>query len=148
MVIEGRFTLKAPIDKVFDLLIQPKTIMMCVPGATSVNVIDDTHFEGVIKQRMGIISTSMKLVMKRTKAEKPTYVEFEGEGEDMLGHIVQKTGLSLKETGPGEVEFSYKMDVTITGKLAMFGDKFMNEVAKDTQKTFTANLKRKLKTAV
>ena len=32
MIIEGGFTVKAPIDKLFDFLMQPETVMTCIPG--------------------------------------------------------------------------------------------------------------------
>jgi len=147
MIIEGGFTLKAPIEKLYDFLMQPETVMTCIPGTESVKVIDDKSFESVVKQRVGIISVKLKFVTRTVKAEKPTYAQFEGEGEDMtkLGHFKQKTELFLKDAGDGNVEFSYKVDVSIVGKLAMFGDRVMKQKAKDTEKAFTANLQEKLK---
>jgi uncharacterized protein len=147
MIIEGGFTVKAPIEKLYDFLMKPETVMMCIPGTESVKVIDDTSFESVVKQRVGIISVKLKFVTKVVKQERPTHAEFEGEGEDMtkLGHFKQKTSLDLKETAPGEVEFSYKVDINIVGKLAMFGDRVMKQKAKDTEKIFTKNLQDKLK---
>jgi len=147
MIIEGGFTLKAPIDKLYDFLMKPETVMMCIPGTESVKIIDDKSFECVVKQRVGIISVKLKFVTKVVKAEKPTFAQLEGEGEDMtkLGHFKQKTELALKDLGNGDVEFSYKVDVAIVGKLAMFGDRVMKQKAKDTEKVFTANLQEKLK---
>ncbi len=148
MIIEGGFTVIAPIEKLFDFLMQPETVMMCIPGTESVKVLDNTSFESVVKQRVGIISVKLKFVTKTVKAERPTHAEFEGEGEDMtkLGHFKQKTVLDLKEVAPGEVEFSYKVDVAIVGKLAMFGDRVMKQKAKDREKVFTTNLQDKLAT--
>jgi len=82
-----------------------------------------------------------------TVVNKPTHIEIEGEGEDMtkLGHFKQKSIVDLKETGAGEVEVTYKTDVNIVGKLAMFGDRIMRAKAKDTEKEFTKNLQEKLK---
>ena len=53
MIIEGGFTLKAPIDKLFDFLLKPDTILTCLPGAESVNIIDDTSYECIVKQKVG-----------------------------------------------------------------------------------------------
>ena len=147
MVIEGGFTVKAPIDKLFDFIMQPETVMGCVPGTESVKIIDDKTFECIVKQKVGIFSAKLKFVTKVTKVEKPNHAEFEGEGEDMtkLGHFKQSTVVDLKEVAPGEVQFSYKVDVTIVGKLAMFGDRIMKQKAKDTEAQFTKNLQEKLK---
>jgi uncharacterized protein len=148
MIIEGGFTVKAPIEKLFDFLMKPETVMMCIPGTESVKIIDDNSFECIVKQRVGIISVKLKFVTKKTREERPSHAQFEGEGEDMtkLGHFKQKTVLNLKEVAPGEVEFSYAVDVAIVGKLAMFGDRVMKQKAKDTEKAFTKNLQEKLAT--
>jgi uncharacterized protein len=148
MIIEGGFNVKAPIDKLFDFMMQPETIMTCMPGTESVRIIDDTTYEGVVKQRVGIISVKLKFINKVTKVEKPTHIEIDGEGEDVtkLGHFKQKISVDLKEVSPGEVAVAYKADVNIVGKLAMFGDRVMKSKAKDVEKQFTQNLMEKLKT--
>ncbi len=147
MVIEGGFTLKAPIDKLFDFLLKPDTILTCLPGAESVKMIDDTSYECIVKQKVGPIKATLKFVNKMTVINKPTHIEIEGEGEDMtkLGHFKQKSVVDLKDLGTGEVEVTYKTDVNIVGKLAMFGDRIMRAKAKDTEKEFTKNLQEKLK---
>jgi carbon monoxide dehydrogenase subunit G len=146
MIIEGGFALKAPIDKLFDLLLKPDTIMSCLPGAESVKLLDETTYECVVKQKMGPISAKLKFVNRLTKVERPTHIEVEGEGEDVtkLGHFKQKTLVDLREVSPGQVEITYKSDVSIVGKLAMFGDRVMRAKAKDTEKEFTKNLQEKL----
>jgi len=148
MIIEGSFTVAASIDKLFDFMLKPESIMTCVPGTESVRIIDDTTYECVVKQKVGIITAKLKFVNKMTKIEKPTHIEIEGEGEDVtkLGHFKNKTSVDLKEVSPGMVEVAYKSDVSIVGKLAMFGDRIMRAKAKDTEKAFTKNLQEKLKT--
>jgi len=148
MIIEGGFILKAPIDKLFDFLLKPDTIMTCLPGAESVKLLDENTYECVVKQKVGPISAKLKFVNRLTKVERPTHIEIEGEGEDMtkLGHFKQKSIVDLKDLGNGEVEVTYKTDVSIVGKLAMFGDRIMRAKAKDTEKEFTKNLREKLKT--
>jgi carbon monoxide dehydrogenase subunit G len=79
--------------------------------------------------------------------EPPTHIEIEGEGEDIAkaGHFVQKSIVDLKEISPSEVEVSYKTDVNIVGKLAMFGDRIMKAKAKKVEEEFTVALQKKLK---
>ena len=146
MIIEGGFTLNAPIDKLFDLMLKPETILTCLPGAESVKLLDETTYECVVKQKVGPISAKLKFVNRLSKVERPTHIEIEGEGEDVtkLGHFKQKSVVDLKEVSPGEVEIKYKSEVSIVGKLAMFGDRVMRAKAKETEKEFTKNLQEKL----
>jgi carbon monoxide dehydrogenase subunit G len=147
MIIEGGFTLNAPIEELFETLLKPETIMTCLPGAESVKLIDETTYECVVKQKVGPISVKLKFLNKLTKIERPTHMEIEGAGEDVtkLGHFKQKSVVDLKEVKPGEVEIKYKTDVSIVGKLAMFGDRIMRAKARQVEEEFTKALQEKLK---
>jgi carbon monoxide dehydrogenase subunit G len=147
VIIEGGFTLKASINKLFDFMLKPETIMTCLPGAESVKLLDETTYECVVKQKVGPISAKLKFVNRLAKVEKPTHIEIEGEGEDVtkLGHFKQKTLVDLKEVSPGEVEIKYKADIQIVGKLAMFGDRIMRAKAKEVEQEFTKALQERLK---
>jgi carbon monoxide dehydrogenase subunit G len=150
MIIEGGFALKAPIEKLFDFLLKPDTIMTCLPGAESVKLLDETTYECVVKQKVGPISAKLKFVNRLTKVERPTHIEVEGEGEDVtkLGHFKQKTLVDLREVSPGQVEITYKSDVSIVGKLAMFGDRIMKAKSRQVEEEFTNALRERLKEIV
>ena len=149
MIIEGKFTVKAPIQKLWDMLLEPETLGACVPGAEKIEKIDDKTYDAVVKQKVGPIKVKLSFKNVLTKLEPPTHLEVEGEGEDVtkLGHMKQKTVVDFKEVGGGEVEVSYKSDVSIVGKMAMFGDRIMRAKARDLEKEFTKNLQEKLKSA-
>ena len=72
-------------------------------------------------------------------------IEGELEGKDVtkLGYFKHKTQVDLKEVPPGDVEVKYKSDVSIVGKLAMFGDRVMRSKAKQAEEEFIKNLQQK-----
>jgi len=147
MIIEGKFTVKAPIQKLWDLLLEPETLGSCLPGVEKVERIDDKTYDAVITQKLGPLKVKLSFRNRLTRIEVPTHLELEGEGEDVtkLGHMKQTTTVDLKDAIDGEVEVSYKSEVAIVGKLAMFGDRMMKSKAKDMEKEFTNNLRNKLK---
>ena len=147
MLMEGKFTLKAPIQKVWEELLEPETLLSCIPGAEKIERIDEKTYDCVVKQKVGPISVKFKFKSIITKMESPTHIEIEGEGEDIAkaGHFVQKSFVDLREISPSEVEISYKTDVNIVGKLAMFGDRIMKAKAKKVEEEFTVALQERLK---
>ncbi len=149
MLMEGKFTLKASLQKVWDTLLEPETLLSCIPGAEKVDRIDEKTYDCIVKQKVGPISVKVKFRNVLTKIESPTHIELEGTGEDMtkLGHFTQKSVADLKEMPGGEVEVSYKSDVSIVGKLAMFGDRIMRAKVKQMEEEFTKALRERLKTA-
>ena len=58
---------------------------------------------------------------------------------------MQKSFVDLREISPSEVEVSYRSDVSIVGKLAMFGDRIMKAKAKKVEEEFTMALQERLK---
>jgi carbon monoxide dehydrogenase subunit G len=147
MLMEGKFTIKAPIQKLWETLLDPETLLSCIPGAEKIERIDEKTFDCVVKQKVGPISVKFKFKSVLSKVEPPTHIEVDGEGEDIgkAGHFVQKSVVDLRETPGGEVEVSYKTDATIVGKLAMFGDRIMRAKAKKVEEEFTKALQERLK---
>ena len=147
MILEGKFKLKAPIQKVWDALLEPSTLASCVPGAEKIEKVDEKTYDCVVKQKVGPISVKFKFKTILTNQQPPNHIEFEGEGDDIAkaGHFVQKSWVDLQETPDGEVEVSYKTEVNIVGKLATFGDRIMRAKAKKVETEFTKKLQERLK---
>ena len=150
MQMEGKFTVKAPIQKLWDTLLDPETLLSCIPGAEKIEQIDEKTFDCVVKQKVGPISVKFKFKSVLSKVEPPTHIEVDGEGEDIgkAGHFVQKSVVDLREIPGGEVEVSYRTDATVVGKLAMFGDRIMRAKAKKVEEEFTKALQERLKNVV
>lgn len=150
MIIEGNFKLKGPIQKLWETLLEPETLRDCMPGAEKIERIDEKTYDCVVKQKVGPISVRFKFKNVLKKVEPPTHLEMEGDGEDIgkAGRFVQRTSIDLKESEEGEVEVSYRCNVNIVGKLAMFGDRILRAKAKKVEREFKEALQKKLKSAV
>jgi len=147
MIIEGKFTVNAPIQKLWDTLFDVEALAACLPGAEKIEKIDDKSYDVTMKQRVGIIKVTMAGRQVLTKVDAPTHLEMEGEAVDKtkLGQMKDKVTMDLTELGGGDVEISYRMDVSMVGKLAMFGDRVMRSKANEIEKEFVKNLQAKLK---
>jgi len=146
MILEGKLLLTAPIQKLWDSLLEAKTLQACIPGAEKIERIDEKTYDCQIKQKVGPISVRFKFTTILTQMNEPTHMEMQGEGEDIgkAGRFSQKTSIDLRETEAGQVEISYRCDANIVGRLAMFGDRIMRAKAKTVQAEFTEALKERL----
>lgn len=147
MILEGKFSIKASIQELWDTMLKPETLRACIPGAEKIEQLDEKTYDCVVKQKVGPISVRFKFKTILAKVDPPTHAELEGEGEDIgkAGRFVQRTNIDLKKIEGGEVEISYRCDANIVGKLAMFGDRILRAKAKKLEKEFTENLREKLK---
>jgi len=150
MLLEGKFTLKAPIQEVWDFLIKPETLASCIPGTEEMKLIDERTYNTVVKQKVGPISVRFKFTTTLTEVNPPTHLKAVGKGADVgkAGTFTQETTVDLKEVSGGEVEVSYRSSVSIVGRLATFGDRIMRAKAKDIETQFTQALQDKLKSGV
>jgi len=147
MLIEGKFTLKAPIQEVWDFLLKPETLASCIPGAEKMEAIDDKTYESVVKQKVGPISVRFKFTTTLIELDPPRHLKAVGRGADIAkaGTLTQETIVDLTEISKGEVEVSYSSNVSLVGRLATFGERIMRAKAKSVGEEFTKNLQERLK---
>jgi carbon monoxide dehydrogenase subunit G len=147
MLLEGKVKVSAPIEKLWNAILEAETLRECVPGAEKIEQLDEKTYDCIVKQKVGPIKVRFKFKVFLPTLNPPTHIEMEGEGEDIYkaGRVIQRTSIDLKETGDGEVEISYKCRANIVGKLAMFGDRILKAKAKKLEAEFTKALQEKLK---
>ncbi len=150
MQIEGKFTMKAPIQEVWDFLLAPGTLASCIPGAEKMEPVDDKTWEGVVKQKVGPITVKLNFTQTITEIDPPKHVKAVGRGADVTkaGTFSQETIVDLKEVAKNEVEVAYRSTVSIVGRLATFGERIMRAKVDKIGKEFTTNLQEKLKSRV
>jgi carbon monoxide dehydrogenase subunit G len=147
MKIEGKFTMKAPIQKVWDFLLAPGTLVSCIPGAEKMEPVDDKTWEGIVKQKVGPIGIKLQFTQSFVEIEPPKHLKAVGRGAAAggAGTFSQETIVDLKELGGGEVEVAYSSNVSLVGRLATFGERIMRAKVNKVGEEFINNLKNKLK---
>jgi len=147
MKIEGKFTMKAPVQKVWDFLLAPGTLASCIPGAEKMEPVDDKTWEGVVKQKVGPISVKLNFTQTLTEVDPPKHVKAVGRGSAAggAGTFTQETIVDLKEMAGGEVEVAYSSNVSMVGRLATFGERIMRAKVNKVGEEFINNLQNALK---
>jgi carbon monoxide dehydrogenase subunit G len=150
MLIEGKFTMKAPLQKVWDFLLEPGTLASCIPGAEKMEAVDDKTWEGTVKQKVGPISVKLNFTQTLTEVDPPKHIKAVGRGSAVggAGTFSQETIVDLKEIAGGEVEVAYSSKVSMVGRLATFGERIMRAKVNKIGEEFTRNLQEKLKSQV
>ncbi len=150
MLIEGKFNMKAPLQKVWDFLLEPGTLASCIPGAEKMEAVDDKTWEGIVKQKVGPISVKLNFTQTLSDVQPPKHLKAVGRGSAMggAGTFTQETIVDLKEIAGGEVEVAYSSKVNIVGRLATFGERIMRAKVKKVGAEFTSNLQKKLESQV
>lgn len=137
------------IEKVWDFLSDPNKVVICVQGASIVEQVDDKNYKGQVAMKFGPVSAKYngQIAIEELDATNKKMV-LKGNGMDSKGKgsadMIMKGSLTEKDGG---TEVDYQMDITITGTLAQFGSRLINDVTGQVVNQFIANFKKELSTA-
>lgn len=129
MEMEHNFTVPAPVDTVWDALLDLDRVVPCMPGAT-LNSHDGDEFAGTVKVRLGPISLQYKGSGRFTeKDEAARHAVIEASGKDARGNGTASATVTaqLVENGSGTA-VTVVTDLSVTGRPAQFGRGMISEV--------------------
>jgi uncharacterized protein len=145
MQLEHRLTVPAPLDVVWQALLDPERVAPCVPGATLTEVSGDS-FTGAMKVKVGPIVLLYKGTGTFTERdEQARRAVLEGDAKDTRGNGTVKATvtITLSEDG-GQTTGIVATDLSITGKPAQFGRGMISDVGGKIIQQFAACLSDKL----
>jgi carbon monoxide dehydrogenase subunit G len=132
MIIEQTFTVQAPIQNLWNFLIDIERMSLCVPGAENVKALDETHYEGTLKVKIGPIAASFQGQAELLEVEAPKRLVAKGGAKDeRSGSLASATfTANLRPLAENQTEIAYQVEVTMRGTFGRFGQGVMSEIAK------------------
>jgi carbon monoxide dehydrogenase subunit G len=122
--MEQSFEVKAPIDEVWDLLIDLERVAPCLPGAAITERDDEGTYHGTFQVKLGPTTAAYRGQIRLEDVDESAHTAtMKAHGTDKRGQgganatIVNK----LVETEDGGTRVEAVTDMTITGRLARFG---------------------------
>ena len=146
MILKDSFIIEAPIDDVWALLQDVHRVSTCVPGVDTVEEVGPDTYNGVLKVKVGPISSSFQGEVTLTEQTYPPgrlVAEITG-NDKVSASQVKATFTGLLSSVDGGTQLDYEMDVALRGRLAQFGLVVVKATAKkmtsEFVKRFTALL--------
>jgi uncharacterized protein len=146
MEIIEKFTIKAPIQQVWHFIMNAKQMGSCIPGCENVEAVDERNYVATIRAGVGPIKVRFKINTLLTQIDEPNHIRMEQKGEDLgkAGSFSQSSDVYLREASKSETEVSFSANVTVVGRIALFGDRIMRAQAKKIGEEFKHALKEKI----
>lgn len=146
MQVTEVFTVRSPVEKVWELVSDMQRFSECVREVERCTVIDDTSCSAVAKVKIGFIKMAFNINTKIIEKEPLKLLRVQNKGEDVLGagSFVQEVVLTLSAKGPEETEVRYDATTTMTGRMAVFGERIMRATAKRMGADFVREVKARL----
>jgi uncharacterized protein len=124
MKLEQSFDVAAPLERVWEALIDVERVAPCLPGAAITGRNDDGSYDGTFKVEIGPTSASYsgKLTIESVD-ESARRATMQAQGTDKRGQGGARASImaSLSDTGDGGTRVDVVTDYRITGRLARFG---------------------------
>jgi len=116
--LEKTLTVAAPLQRVWDLLLDPRIMAGCVPGTQSVEVLSDVDYVAEIKVKISFIAARFKIKTRIVESRPPDYLRIEGTGEDssVASSMKQTSELFLTDLRDGRTEIRIKAKADVLGR--------------------------------
>ncbi len=148
--IVERFEVQAPVESVWKYLIDPGSVVQCLPGAELLESQDERNFTGAIKVKVGPLSMSYKGKGAFTEVNEETHtVRMVGEAREVGGSgstkVTMVSIVTALEGGGSAV--SVDADINLVGRIVQFGRGMIEEVSRQMFRQFATCVKSRLEIA-
>lgn len=147
--IAERFEVQAPVERVWKYLIDPASVVQCLPGAELLETQDERTFLGQIKVKVGPLAMSYKGKGTFTEMNEETHtVRMTGEAREVGGSgstkVTMVSVVTALENGGSAV--SVDADINLVGRIVQFGRGMIEEVSRQMFRQFATCVKSRLET--
>ncbi len=141
--LEKKFTIDAPANITWKIVQDVKAVAACMPGAEITEQVDDSHYRGRIKVKVGPVGATFGgqlEVVSMDQGKMEGRVRGKGADEKGASSAAMELTAAIRPIDAGRCEVTGLSEVTVTGKLASFGGRMMTQVADQMMQQFSANL--------
>jgi carbon monoxide dehydrogenase subunit G len=146
MQIDSTFSVVAPIDTVWDTLMDFERVAGCLPGARILNKLSDDAYQVGMSVKLGPVSMQYKgllNVIERNAAEHRAVLG--GKAQETRGQGTAEATVTLTLTEEGEAtRGSVSADLALSGKAAAMGKGVIGSVTEQMMSLFANNLQAML----
>lgn len=118
-MLEKEFTVKAPLEKTWELLNDMERFGLCVPGCKEVKKISETEYDWVIQAKVLRTSRTIVARTRATEIKPPVHASFLGEGE--LHERFSRYKMTLSGTTDLQSVSEYETKITFAGSIYTSG---------------------------
>jgi uncharacterized protein len=121
--LEQSFEVRAPLERVWETLIDVERVAPCLPGAEVTEAGEDGTYRGTFSVRLGPATAAYRGELKFEELDEAAHrVTMRASGQDKRGQGSAKATIVSSLVAEGEVtQVEVQTDLTITGRLARFG---------------------------
>ena len=129
MDLKGEQQLAGTPDQIWTLLLDPETLAAIMPGCEELELIEEDHYKGTIKAKIGPVSSQYNSTFKISDKQPPHQYALHIEGQGPGGFVNGDVTISLSANEEGTL-MNYEGTATVGGKIASIGQRLVETGAK------------------
>ena len=143
MLLENSFEVPAPIEQVWNYMLDVEKVVVCMPGAQLTEAVDDQNYKGKITIKLGPVSLSFNgKVSIEERDDSAHRVVLKGSGMEQRGKgAASATVTSTLEEVPNGTLVKVVQDLKVQGQAAQFSRGMMQDVSAKLTQQFADCLK-------
>lgn len=149
--LDKKYPLDVSVEQAWAVLSDIRATAACMPGAQITEQLDDTHFKGTVKSKVGpaVMSFGGDIEVLQLDAGSRT-LQMLGKGADKAGSSASMNLTAHVEPGemPGSSVLAGQATITVSGKLAQFGSRLLVPVSDAMLTQFAGNFRTAAAAAV
>lgn len=144
--ITKTFEVDSTLETTWANLSNPEKVVVCVPGASLTEKVDENNYKGEVELKFGPVKAKYAGLINFLERDATAHrMVLKGTGSDSKGKggADMKMEGNLATKGRG-TEVKVTMEVNVTGMLAQFGSRMINDVSNQVFDQFVSNFKNQL----
>jgi carbon monoxide dehydrogenase subunit G len=146
MLIEDRFSIAAPRERVWQAIRSPDIVASCVPGCRDVEIISPTSYKAKIRVQLGPIKAEFCIDIDVVSEIEMQEVRSRSRGEEggRASSLSSENLLQLSAIDADTTELHYSSEVSVVGRLGKFGLGVMKKKAESLGHDFARALRQRI----
>jgi len=144
--LENEITVPAPLDEVWDFLLDPRRVAPCMPGAELTEIVNDHQYKGKVNIKMGPVSLSFNGdvdITERDDTGKRMVMKAKGSELKGKGQADATITSWLERNGSG-TKMRISQDINLSGPLAQYGRGMIQDVSGTLMNEFAGRIQADL----
>lgn len=149
MILDQQAVVPAPLDRVWDFVMDIPAVSRCVPGVEEFEAVDADHYAGTLKVKVGPIGVRLNgriTVVERDRDALRSTLQIQAAERRINSTVSARTTMQLVSRSDTETELRIHTEASILGKLGEFGQAVMRRKADQIVGEFARNVARELGT--
>lgn len=144
MTLNGTYTVNAPAQAIWDLMMDPEVLARITPAITKLEKIDEENFKAIAEVKIGPVGGSFSGNLKMVDKVQPESFKLVIQQNSKIGNANAEVKMNLKALSDTQTEVSFIGDVKLSGMLSTMGSRLITPVANKLSREFFEALEKEV----